>query len=307
MSNDISKMNDKQLRNEVQLLRDELAIMKRKYEDIIYNLDTDNFSSRFVKEQGDMRTAIEVTAEGIKTKVSNEEFESTKTQLADRITSEVKKLNDADGDLSSEISQTASEIRSVVSKNISVKFESDDRPTKLNTTTAEKGMLCEYNDTLYYYNDITETWKVYPYADEVKSQFIQTDDGFEITGDVSVRSQDYKGNEVLISDGNIKLFPWNYSDPIISFSMWNRNNNWVPAIKLGRGTDSTGEVGVGWIIKDEDTLRIEYVTSDGKSLYIEFDDTDDTIHIVGDVEFDGTVALPGGIVGGGSGGVAVFG
>ena len=59
---DISNMTDKQLRNEVQLLRDELAIMKRKYEDIIYNLDTDNFSSRFVKEQGDMKTAIKVTA-----------------------------------------------------------------------------------------------------------------------------------------------------------------------------------------------------------------------------------------------------
>ena len=51
MSDNINNMNDKQLRNEVQLLRDELAIMKRKFEDIIYNLDTDNFSSRFVKEQ----------------------------------------------------------------------------------------------------------------------------------------------------------------------------------------------------------------------------------------------------------------
>lgn len=111
MSNDIAKMNDKQLRNEVQLLRDELAIMKRKFEDLFYNLDTDNFSSRFVKEQGDMRTAIEVTAEGIKTKVSNEEFESAKTQLADKITSEVTKL---DGSLSTKITQTASEINSRV-------------------------------------------------------------------------------------------------------------------------------------------------------------------------------------------------
>ena len=114
MSNDIAKMNDKQLRNEVQLLRDELAIMKRKYEDIIYNLDTDNFSSRFVKEQGDMRTAIKVTAEGIETKVSNEEFESTKTQLANKIESEVKTLGDADKELSSKITQTADAIRSEV-------------------------------------------------------------------------------------------------------------------------------------------------------------------------------------------------
>ena len=46
MSDNIPDMNFKQLRNEVQLLRDELAIMKRKYEDILYNLDDDNFSRR---------------------------------------------------------------------------------------------------------------------------------------------------------------------------------------------------------------------------------------------------------------------
>ena len=90
MSDNINSMNFKQLKNEVQSLRDELAIMKRKYEDIIYNLDDDNFSSRFVKEKGDMKTAIEITAEGIKTKVSNEEFESTIKQTADAIRSEVK-------------------------------------------------------------------------------------------------------------------------------------------------------------------------------------------------------------------------
>ena len=108
MSNtNIANMNDKQLRNEVQLLRDELAIFKRKYEDLLYNLDDDNFSSRFIKEKGKMKTAIEINAEGIKTKVSNEEFESTKTQLADTITSEVKKLDET---LSSRITQRSNEI-----------------------------------------------------------------------------------------------------------------------------------------------------------------------------------------------------
>ena len=77
----------KRLRNEIQLLRDELALMKRKYEDIIYNLDTDNFSSRFTKEQGDMRAAIEFTAEGIKSKVSKDDLDaySTKIQTAEQI------------------------------------------------------------------------------------------------------------------------------------------------------------------------------------------------------------------------------
>ena len=43
----IEKMNFKELRSEVQYLRDELAIFKRKYEDAIYNLDGDNFGKSF--------------------------------------------------------------------------------------------------------------------------------------------------------------------------------------------------------------------------------------------------------------------
>lgn len=132
MSDNIATMNDKQLRNEVQLLRDELAIIKRKYEDIIYNLDTDNFSSRFVKEQGDMKTAIEVNAEGIKTKVSNEDLNkslsgySTIEQTAEKISATVTKeyvtdlINDefvTNAKLQSEITQTAEEINSIVEAN----------------------------------------------------------------------------------------------------------------------------------------------------------------------------------------------
>ena len=106
----ISQMNDKQLRDEVQLLRDELAIFKRKYEDMIYNLDNDNFSSTLIREKDGMKTSIEINAEGIKTKVSNADFESAKTQLAGQITSEVSSVR---GELST-VKQTASEISSTV-------------------------------------------------------------------------------------------------------------------------------------------------------------------------------------------------
>lgn len=112
---DISKMTDKQLRNEVQLLRDELAIMKRKYEDIIYNLDTDNFSSRFVKEQGDMKTAIEVTAKGIEAKVSNEEFQSKLSLTAKSFETSI---SDLDSTLSSKITQSAETIKAEVKQEL---------------------------------------------------------------------------------------------------------------------------------------------------------------------------------------------
>ena len=139
MSDNINNMNVKQLRNEVQSLRDELAIMKRQYEDIIYNLDTDNFSQRVVKQGKDMYSKIEqnaegislqaekveenkqslaklqVTADGIQSEVktladTDEQLSSRITQTANLITSEVKKLTDKDAELSTKIEQTAEEI-----------------------------------------------------------------------------------------------------------------------------------------------------------------------------------------------------
>lgn len=99
MSDNIDKMNFKQLRNEVQLLRDELAIMKRKYEDAIYNIDESNFSSKIIQERDNMKAEISVTADEIKTKLSKE---------------------DLDGELKSYsiISQTADTIKSIVTKEV---------------------------------------------------------------------------------------------------------------------------------------------------------------------------------------------
>ena len=138
MSDNINQMNYKQLRNEVQLLRDELAIMKRQYEDIIYNLDTDNFSSRFVKEQGNMKTAIEINAKGIKTKVSNEDLNkslsnySTIEQTAEKIKTEVESVNTStDNKLKnySTIEQTAEKISSTVTKEYVTNLIGDDYVT----------------------------------------------------------------------------------------------------------------------------------------------------------------------------------
>ena len=113
MSNkDINQMDFKELRNEVQMLRDELAIMQRKYEDILYNLDDENFSGVLLKEKEDVKTKIEVNEKGISTLASSLDNYST-------------------------ISQTSNQIAMVVSKSVSAKFVSDEKPTRLNTTNEE--------------------------------------------------------------------------------------------------------------------------------------------------------------------------
>ena len=110
-------MDVKQLRNEVQLLRDELAIFKRKYEDLLYNLDDDNFSSRFIKEKGDMKTAIEQTAEEISLQAESIDINSkniASLEITSKdIESEVFQEND-DGTKTSRITQTANEITAIV-------------------------------------------------------------------------------------------------------------------------------------------------------------------------------------------------
>ena len=164
MSNDINKMDFKQLRNEVQSLRDDLVIMQRKYEDILYNLDTDNFSSRFVKEQGDMRTAIEVTAEGIKTKVSNEELAkyTTLEQTAKAISSQAY----ASADLSS-------------AQKIDTIEESTDK-TKTYYIEDASG-----NKTYYYYNQISKDWEEVV-GGGIYTVFEQTAEGFKLKGNVKI-------------------------------------------------------------------------------------------------------------------------
>lgn len=201
----INKMDVKQLRDEVQLLRDELAIMKRKYEDIIYNLDDENFSSRFVKEKNGIKTTVEVTAEGIKTKVSKEELTgaltkySTKEQTEYLIKTAV--ASEVEGTLEgySTIEQTSEQISTTVSKKVFYEDATigDLYPTESNTTDEEKERLYFYTyDEKYYLWDASlGEWVVFGDGN-IYSAFIQTPDGFSLKGNVSISGD-------LISGGGI--------------------------------------------------------------------------------------------------------
>ena len=93
---DINQMDFKELRKEVQSLRDELAIMQRKYEDILYNLDSENFSSQFIN--------------GINSKVSSDEVESMISQTADKISSRIEDVEDAYSHIEQEVDNISSKV-----------------------------------------------------------------------------------------------------------------------------------------------------------------------------------------------------
>ena len=402
MSDNINSMNFKQLKNEVQSLRDELAIMKRKYEDIIYNLDTDNFSQRLVKQGENMYTKIEQTADEIS--LQAEKIEDNETKVA-------------------ELSVKAGEISSMTKVNISAHFETDEVPTKENTSNEQKSMLCLYEDVYYYYNDITEKWEVYP-ENGLQTLFVQDGTGFRLYGDVkvdgscvltdsltfnasdkpvqveysvdgttnwhttfvsgsdkfmrlkigsqwsdamkivgdngqngtngtsatvskrdvfnmltdggttqglfpvfydggdklfinaeyiqagtlsgiTVQSTDASGNLVETSDGHIQLYPSGYSYSLVDLGMYLVNGTWQPRMRFGRGTDSSGTNGTGWIYKTTTGFGMMY--NNGSSIPPTIEFQDDGMYIIGDVTFSGGTV--NGLPAGGTGGTAtaVFG
>ena len=178
---DISRMDFKQLRAKVQELEDTLALMKRRYEDILYNLDDGNFSGNFIKEKEQMKTEISVNAEGIKTKVSQTD------------------LDDVTEIMYSEFEQTAGKISMCVSKTAAYGSATSGHaiPTAANTTAEEKEKMyfCEANEKYYYFNPISNRW-IEVEDDNIYSAFVQTPYGFELSGAVEI-------NGDLITTGTI--------------------------------------------------------------------------------------------------------
>ena len=271
---DISKMDFKQLRSEVQILRDEIAKMKRMYEDVIYNLDDDNFSSKFIKEKENMKTSIEVTAEGIKTKVSKTDLEkslseySTISQTAAQISSTVTKEyvdNLLGGEyvtdvvLSSKISQSADEIYMYVNET------RDDLETSISrVSVTANGFESRVQDL--------EGFK--------ESTFTQTADGFTLDGDKTT----FTGVIYLTDNNNDRRF-----------SIFHTTSS---------GFVDTGEERI-LMHSADDYNHIKYIViGDGK-----YDDHN--VYIAGETD-NCLVATQGWVLenagsGGGSGGVAVFG
>lgn len=236
MLDNIEKMDVKQLRNAVQLLYDEVAIMKRKYEDILYNLDDDNFSSQFIKEKGDMKTAIEVNAEGIKTKVSNEELQkyTTLEQTANAISTHAY----ASADLSSAKEITDLKQATDITKTYYIK-DSDG------------------NKTYYYYNEISKDWEEI-IGGGIDTVFEQTATGFKLKGNVLIDG-DTVVTENLKLSGNVT---WDMSNsPVLTRYSSDKSNWHSPMVDGDLYMQMSFDGGTHW------STTTKVVGTDGKNGY----------------------------------------
>lgn len=235
---DIGKMDFKQLREKVIELESIVAKMKRYLEDALSNLDTDNFSTSFIKEQGNMKAQIKMTAEelsSVYTRVDENmtTFETQIKQNADEISLKASKTelnqwgnslkeqissieispdtielavndvikdssSDAYRSISSRIQLSKNQILATVSNNSNDYFEINTDPNFTNTTEKQKLMLCLYDGEYYSYDYQLKQWLSIGYAFEsdIKTQFLQTSTGFQLSGDVKIDGD-------LLIDGTI--------------------------------------------------------------------------------------------------------
>lgn len=177
-------MNNEQMYAEINRLRKELddlgskfVAMKRHYEDLLNNLDEDNFAANYKVQQGNMYSKIEQTAEKVAVVVADIE-ENVKQSI-------------------SEIETTAKDISFKVGTYWYAVVNVDVNPEDV----ANRGALSKYTDSLitynnqnYYYNDITDKWQKTD-SDSITSQFLQTAKGFKLNGDVLIDGNTFVNGE----------------------------------------------------------------------------------------------------------------
>ena len=265
MSDNIQNMTDKQLRNEVQLLRDELAIMKRKFEDIIYNLDNDNFSSSIVKEKDNLKAAVKITVEKLLSVYTKEEaneiMESQIKQSAENIELKVSESYESKANAEekydnfySQLDLNSKQIQMTVSKVFS-NIDDCVEPPSENERDTEKiyHYTVEGVEQYLYYDEIAKSWYVTE-GNSLFSSYTQTDDGFALKGDFVTTTN--AGATVKIKGTKIDVFAGEDDKiPKLSFGFDEQSHENIPLVLLGAGDGSIDKNG-------SDHLRI-----DGSTVY----------------------------------------
>lgn len=185
-------MNNERMYDEINRLRRELddlgskfVAMKRHYEDLLNNLDEDNFSANYRVQQGNKFSEISQTAQKISATVSD---------LSDDI-------DGVAGNISN-VELKADRISSAVTK---IYGKAEYITSKNDMTDKEK--LYFLNGQYYYYNDVSLKWLSID-TGSIVSQIIQTSDGFilkgtvKISGDQIVDGVAFLRNDVNIGDAS---------------------------------------------------------------------------------------------------------
>lgn len=280
---DISKMDFKQLRNEVQLLRDELAIFKRKYEDAINNIDSSNFSTSFTQEQDNMKTQLKVSANAIKLMASKTDLE---TALEDYAT----------------LTVTADAIRSAVSKGASREDAKEISSLDEALDVGKVYVIKSYNasgevtgERYYYFNSLIKQWELLS-DDSIYTVFEQTSDGFSLRGNVKIDGNAVvtenltlsgkvtwdMSNSPVLSQYSSDLINWH--SPMTDGDIYMRMSfdggvNWSDATKIVGEDGRDGYDGSDAYVTDEDIFNMLTNHGEDQGLFAAFVNNGNKLYI----------------------------
>lgn len=259
----ISKMGISQLRNEVQYLRDELAKMKRHYEDLLYNLDDENISSISAdKIQG-------LVVDSITTESLYAEYGDIADLTVDKISTAKRVKKYLLGDVSDDTFFEGYDKGIYFVQGV-VEYDSYDEsglPTAVSAPIEEQ-LTNRYGTPLWWNGEVAYTSGGCAYDSEGNE--LQITD--KSTSGAAVMVYNYKKNVKL------KIEFYTGADGTAN-----------PRITLGIGTDTTGtsDSGKAFIEKTAEGLSIKYVTSNGEPYSLCF--KDDGVY---QVRTDGDNKLP---------------
>lgn len=189
-----------QLKKQIEALEGAFLTMRRHYEDLLNNLDEDNFAANYKVQQGNRFSKIEQTAEGITTKVGelrtdvdkNQEKISTVEQTANSVSSEVAILYNTPVALYGKIPDENSATNVLYAYYIE-----NDNGDVINDNK-------KYSFSCYYkYNTVFEKWEPTD-TKSIISRFEQTADGFKLDGDVKINGNTYQNGNIYVTGKGIE-------------------------------------------------------------------------------------------------------
>ena len=341
---DINQMDFRELRNEVQSLKDTLTRALRTYEDLLYNLDDDNFSSKIIKEKNDMKTQITVTADGLSAQITAisdqaEQLSQLSTDIsvqAGEIETVTKRVSDTETNITnikagydaistqvetieddlvnySTITQTADKIASIVAKtwdlNSAIKLNSETELPDVGNNNIYVVSGNDYNgnyiDTYYYYDESLSEWRILS-GNSIYSAFEQTPTGFFLKGNVTISGD-------LITEGIISADRIDVNNLRINklYSLGETNNRYICANsmwgELGAYKNTFGQEERLWSITPSEFGAVSFYQKNNLFLDV-YGNSENRLEVsprgIWDFTFCEEVKLPDSIIGGV---VAVFG
>lgn len=271
---DINQMDFRELRNEVQSLKDTLTRALRTYEDLLYNLDNDNFSSTIIKEKNDMKTQITVTAEGLSAQITaiSDKAEELSTKIsvqAGDIETVTKRVSDTEMNITNikaDYDAISTQVETIEGDlaNYSTITQTDDK-ISLAVRIVEDNILTYKTEINASVNGLESTVSDI-YGGEY-SLFSQTEDGFLLDGSRT----SITGVIFLTDKDNNNIFSIDYVDTAPEYNyvlMHGMKSGGVPMILGDKYADGTCNVYIGNNSTEGMVVTREYLEKNGSGVAV---------------------------------------